>query len=320
MPYVCVLGHTDRNATGLCPDRSITIASFGDFGTRPIPCGLCRHHQSTEKNAPTKVDWMWFRGHKRLHMWDDCKGSHEVEERYGLRWQTNFSEPDFSSTLNKYAEEYGVENVFILNAAWNTNEAARPWTTPGYGLYITKRIHRRMNMAINNGKPGEFIRVVNPKNPFHGEIVEIIDPLRANERRTSIKNPDGVPRDDAFRVYKCRTVKTGTLCLISPSECERASVPGGLAQGLTPLGKVRLASSNFVGEAISLGLPKDVHAPSGDQWEALSVITNRDGKFAGIRIGCTYLDADGVNEILDRLGEVGYPLASADAMERVKDD
>jgi len=167
------------------------------------------------------------------------------------------------------------------------------------------------NMAINEGKPGDYLKITEKKNPLCGKIIRVVEVLKASK-----KLKGGAEPGDAYRVYKC-DVEGGGQCMVSPTEVERAEGPNSQITGLWPLGKVRLAPSAFRRQAARLANESE---PSGDSWEILSITVDKEGRLSGIKVGCTAIDIDGLRDILDRVAEMGYPLSAADSMEKMPID
>ena len=134
--------------------------------------------------------------------------------------------------------------------------------------------------------------------------------------KANIKLKGGAEPGDTYRVYKCE-VEGGGMCMMSPTEVERAEGPNGMVSGMWPLGKVRLSTSAFGRQVARLAGETE---PGSDRWEMLALIIDKEGKLSGIKVGCTAIDLDGLGEILDRVGEMGFPLSSADKMEKMPID
>ena len=222
----------------------------------------------------------------------------------------------FDNTIQEYITKYGPEHLVIRRPTFWRNMVKKQ-NEISYGsiaIYINDRMpakptHEKENkMSVNNAKKGDYLIVTEQKNPLSNTTVKVVDVLTAQRKGN---NGD----DDTYRVYKC-TTEDNKPCMFSPTEVKRTKVTEMYtADGLVPLGKVRLYSSEFRNKCIPNGDPA---RNSGSEWYPLNAILD-DGKLLGIKVGCNYLEVDALQEILDRLGEIGAGLASVDAKERMKD-
>ena len=277
----------------------------GSFG-KERTCLSCKwwiDGSTKPQDHPLKSQITYVHGWRHLLVKIPAEGisEYQIEQIFGVKHLTNIGqEGGENSALEKYVPEYQKRygSIFLCDICFN--QSGSQWKVSGHGVYTDIKSYKEKQMSISTAKRGDWLRVINPSNPLNGQRVKV-DVVQVAQAKKISGFEDKTRSDDTYKVYLC-TTEHGTKCLLSPTEVERSCNPEAplIPNGAIPLAKVRIGSYGF---------RKKHNRESDTEWGLLLALIEC-GCLEGIKLGCQYVEVDAIQEVLDRLGALGYPMQS----------